>query len=280
VVVSSELLLVEIKTPAGITSFEVIKGLVFIVASGAVIYWISRTLLERLRRSEHSLQDSEQQRRFLEHRLLQAQKMEALGRLAGGIAHDFNNTLTVVLSACHLLEKEKKEGTDASHIDSIARAAGSAAALTRQLLSFSRRQALEVRSINLNEVVSESGAMVEKLLPKNVNLVLRLDPGLWNVTADPSQITQVLMNLCLNARDAMPSGGSFEVSTSNQIIGSELASRLPEVTPGFNVKLTDAGGKGMDCTNQFENLVEHCRRNPTPIVFHRMMIAPGISNKT
>lgn len=238
VVASSKLLLVELETSAAITRFEVIKGLAFIGASGALIFWISRALLERLRRSEHSLQHSEQQRRFLEHRLLQAQKMEALGRLAGGIAHDFNNTLTVILSSCHLLEKDTKEDTDASHhVDSIARAAGTAAELTRQLLSFSRCQPLHVRAINLNDVVAESGKMVGKLLPKNVNLVLRLDPGLWNVMADESQITQVLMNLCLNAKDAMPSGGNVEVSTSNQIVGPELVSRLPEVTPGSNVEL-------------------------------------------
>jgi two-component system cell cycle sensor histidine kinase/response regulator CckA len=239
VVVSSELLLIELKTSVAITRFEVIKGLAFIGASGAVIYWISRTLLEQLRRSENSLQNSEQHRRFLEHRLLQSQKMEALGRLAGGIAHDFNNTLTVILSACHLLKKDKNDGADASqHIESIARAASSATGLTRQLLAFSRRQVLEIRSINLNDVVSEVSKMVVTLLPANVTLELRLDPDLWTVVADPSQITQILMNLCLNARDAMPSGGSIGITTSNQIVGAEIVLRLPEITPGPNVVLT------------------------------------------
>ena len=155
-------------------------------------------------------------RRTLERQLLQAQKFEAIGQLAGGIAHDFNNVLGAILGMAELGQLEAPEGTRIrERLNKICHHAGRAVSLTRQLLAFSRRQQLERRSINLNLSVNEVTSLISDSLGKDVDVITRLAPDLPSVHADPAQIEQVLVNLCVNARDAMPSGGRLSISTAN-----------------------------------------------------------------
>jgi C4-dicarboxylate-specific signal transduction histidine kinase len=195
ILASSEFLLIELESPVAITTFEILTRLAFVAATGVLIYWICRRLLDRLLQSQESLREAEKHQPTLERQLEQAQRLEAIGRLAGGIAYDFYNILTVILACCHLLE----DGSDTSgpmRIKMIHSAADRAASLTRQLLAFSRHQVPEVRVVNVNSMVMETAALLERLLGDDVRLVRVLAPGLGNVMADPSQITQILMNLC------------------------------------------------------------------------------------
>src|SRR6185312_9952573 len=156
------------------------------------------------------------ERTRLEAQLLQAQKMEAVGQFAGGIAHDFNNLLTVITAYVELLISDASE-TPSKRADllEIRGAASRAAALVRQLLAFSRRQVLVPSLIDLNAVVCETEQMLRRVLPPSVTMVTSLDPELHVVFADTGQVEQVLMNLVVNARDAMANGGTLTVTTAN-----------------------------------------------------------------
>jgi PAS domain S-box-containing protein len=151
----------------------------------------------------------------LEEQLRQAQKMEAVGRLAGGIAHDFNNLLTAISGYSEFLIAGLEDERHRRHADEIRKAAARAASLTGQLLAFSRRQVLQPRVLDLNHVVSDMDMMLRRLIGEDVELVALLDPDLGAVLADPTQIEQVIVNLAVNARDAMPHGGSLTVETAN-----------------------------------------------------------------
>ncbi|HEX8848317.1 MAG TPA: ATP-binding protein [Gemmatimonadaceae bacterium] len=156
------------------------------------------------------------ERKSLEEQFRQAQKMEAVGRLAGGIAHDFNNLLTVMSSCSELLLRElDKEDRRRNDVEEIRRAAQRAASLTRQLLAFSRKQILQPTMVDLNAVVSDMERMLRRVLGEDIVLETALDPDLGFVRADPGQIEQVLMNLVVNARDAMPRGGRIVLRTRN-----------------------------------------------------------------
>ena len=176
--------------------------------------------------------------------LQQAQKMEAVGQLAGGIAHDFNNLLTAINCNVELLLDAIDAG-DARRDDviQIHEAAGRAATLTRQLLAFSRRQVLQPKPLDLNETVVNMERMLRRVISGDVRLVTQLEPALSPVFADAGQMEQVVMNLVLNARDAMPTGGNAVVSTSNQTLESPLQHRYGVVPPGRYVALgvRDAG---------------------------------------
>ncbi len=188
------------------------------------------------------------ERRALERQLQQSQKMEAIGRLSGGIAHDFNNLLTVItgytqlaietLGAGHPLQQDLKE---------IRSAAERAAALTRQLLAFSRQQVLEPRVINLGRVVRDMETLLKRLLGDDVELKTTLDPHLYNVKADPSQISQVVMNLAINARDAMSHGGQLLIETRNEEVRPG-ARRYPQTMKdgSYAVLVVSDIGAGMD----------------------------------
>jgi PAS domain S-box-containing protein len=153
----------------------------------------------------------------LEDQLRQAQKMEAVGRLAGGIAHDFNNILTAILGTCSLMQRDLPAGSRSREdVDEIQRAATRAAGLTRQLLAYSRRQVLQPEVLDLNVVVSEMDKMLRRLIGEDVELVTILGEDLGRVMADPGQIEQVLLNLAVNARDAMPQGGRLTIRTANR----------------------------------------------------------------
>src|SRR5262249_47744836 len=156
------------------------------------------------------------ERHQLEEQLRQAQKMEAVGRLAGGVAHDFNNLLMVIKGHSELLMNALPHNDSAARkIEQIDRAADRATSLTRQLLAFSRMQVLQPRVTNLNTIVEDLGKLIPRLIGEDVELVLRLAPDLGSIRADASQMEQIIMNLAVNARDAMPDGGRLVIETSN-----------------------------------------------------------------
>jgi PAS domain S-box-containing protein len=174
-------------------------------------------------------------RKDLESQLLQSQKMEAVGQLAGGVAHDFNNLLTVILGrADFLLERLGPDDALRREVDLILKTADRAGALTHQLLAFSRKQVLQAEVLDLNALVTGMGAMLQRLIGEDVDLHLGLAPDLGRVRADPVQVEQVVMNLVVNARDAMPLGGRLVVETENVRVGDAAA--MPPL-PGTYVTL-------------------------------------------
>jgi PAS domain S-box-containing protein len=188
------------------------------------------------------------ERSRLEEQLRQAQKMEAVGRLAGGIAHDFNNLLTAIIGYSDvLLSRVGPADPAAEDLLAIQKAGESAAALTRQLLAFSRKQVMDLRPVSLNGLVAQTEVMLRRVIGETVALRTTLDPDLWTVRADGNQIQQVLMNLAINARDAMPGGGSLTIETWNAVIASDAAARPPDCAPGPYVVLAVRDtGHGMD----------------------------------
>jgi two-component system, cell cycle sensor histidine kinase and response regulator CckA len=188
------------------------------------------------------------ERRALEKQLHQVRKFEAIGQLAGGIAHDFNNVIGAMMGWAELgSEQAPAESRLSEYFKKIRTQAGRAAGLTRQLLAFARRQILEPQDIQLNNVVTEVLSLLEKVIGKDVEIRTSLAPQLAAVRADASQIEQVLMNLCLNARDAMPSGGRLTIETRNADLDDDACRRTPGLSPGRHVELivTD-NGTGMD----------------------------------
>jgi len=219
------------------------RGTYVVLGVALVLLWISlfpivgRLLAERAR--------AEEGRRRSEEQLRQAQKMEAVGQLAGGIAHDFNNLLLAINGYSELAHR-RLNGADSGAREAIeeVRAAGDrAASLTRQLLAFSRRQVLQPREIGLNTVIADLTRMLRRLLGEHLELELALDPDAGKILADPSQVEQVLMNLTLNARDAMPDGGRLRIETGRTHV-TEVGGELP---PGDWVTLLVADtGTGME----------------------------------
>jgi two-component system cell cycle sensor histidine kinase/response regulator CckA len=187
------------------------------------------------------------ERKELEARLAQAQKMQAIGQLAGGIAHDFNNILTVINGYCDLLlASQRHESRERESLELIRQAGERATNLTQQLLAFSRKQVTHQRPVQLNQVVSEVLKLSRRLIGENIALIEILGETAGHVLADEAQIHQMLMNLVINARDAMASGGRFTVTTSATRVEGDLAKRL-DVTPGDYVLLTVTDtGVGMD----------------------------------
>ncbi len=204
---------------------------------------------DRMRRT---LQKNNSERQQLEEQLRQSQKMEALGRLAGGVAHDFNNLLTIIKGHSDLLLDWIKV-SEPSHksCQQIHKAADRATALTRQLLAFSRRQVLQPKVLDLNLLVTEIDKLLERLIREDVEFVFLPGPALGSVKADPGQIEQVLLNLTVNACDAMPKGGKLTIETRNVTVGTEFAQTHPGLQPGSFVSLsaTDTG-LGMDAATK------------------------------
>jgi PAS domain S-box-containing protein len=192
------------------------------------------------------------ERRALEQQLRQSQKMEAVGRLAGGIAHDFNNLLMVISGYSEfLLERIGADQHLRGPAQEIARASERASSLTRQLLAFSRKQMLAPRIVNLNDIATENLKMLTRMIGEDVDLVLSPGRNLWPVRADAGQIEQVIMNLAVNARDAMPSGGKLTIETRNITLSEEDARHHAPLRPGDYVMIDISDtGVGMDAETQ------------------------------
>ena len=201
------------------------------------VIWVARDITER---------------KLLEAQLRQAVKMEAIGRLAGGVAHDFNNLLMAIATNADLALGGLDESQDVSEeLGQIKRAADRAAALTRQLLAFGRKQMLQPSVLQLNDAVREAGELLARLIGEDIELQAHLDADTWPVVADAGQLTQVVMNLAVNARDAMPDGGVLAITTGNVEVTHTLAARHRGLEPGSWVVLTMRDtGIGMDRPTQ------------------------------
>jgi len=266
----------------GLNQILMALGLFSIVAGGALVFWISHTYTKPLAglvagvralgqgdfsypldsrggdevaevtdafvRMRANLESTLQEQRQLEERLRQAHKMEAVGRLAGGVAHDFNNLLTIIRGNSDLLTD--REGADAFQrkcVGQIQKASDRAVSMTRQLLAFSRMQVLQPRVIDLNGVVAEMGKMLPRLIGEHIEYSFSPETNLSSVKADPGQIEQVILNLAVNARDAMPRGGKLSVRTANLSIDEAEAMKRPPMTPGKYALLSVSDtGHGMD----------------------------------
>jgi two-component system, cell cycle sensor histidine kinase and response regulator CckA len=182
---------------------------------------------------------SARERDALQAQLDHAQRMEAIGRLAGGIAHDFNNFLTIIKGHASFMLAELPDAAPMREdVAQVSDAADRAASLTRQLLAFSRRQVLQPRPVLLNETVSRIEALLRRLIGEDIELQTQLSPDLYLINADPGQIEQIVMNLAVNARDAMPNGGRLEIATANAELSEEFAGRHLGAAPGQYVMLT------------------------------------------
>jgi len=183
--------------------------------------------------------------RHLEAQLRHSQKMEAIGRLAGGIAHDINNYIGAITGYCEHLKMTNAENENlVRRMDSVIAISYKASSLIKQILAFSRKQPIRLGVTNLNEIVDGMARMMRRLIGENIALELSLGDGLWSVKADPVQMEQVIMNLLVNAKDALPGKGTVSVRTSNVEIGQEVAAVHPEARPGEYVKIamSDTGG--------------------------------------
>jgi signal transduction histidine kinase len=197
-------------------------------------------------RAEHALREREDQ-------LRQAQKMEAIGRLAGGVAHDFNNLLTAIIGYTDVVfERNSTDELTRRDVQEIRKAADRAASLTRQLLAFGRKQFLRPVVLDLNDVVTELLQMLPRVIGEHMQTLTRLEQGLWRVTADPSQMEQVLVNLVLNARDAMPTGGTITIETANvELTPARLEADGITLQQGRYVMLAVSDtGTGMDANTR------------------------------
>ena len=217
---------------------------------GAADYVLKHRLEQLPTAVEHVL--SQLDRHKLEEQLRQAQKMEAIGQLASGVAHDFNNVLCAIVGYSDLLLEDSSLNWHArGRVTEIRAAANRAAEITQQMLAFSRKQVLQPRVLDLNGVVVESSKMLRRLIAENIRLVTTLDPDLWAVRLDPTQIVQIITNLAVNSRDAMPNGGRLVIETCNTTLDENYADRHFQVQPGEYVLLavTDTG-MGMDAATQ------------------------------
>ena len=192
------------------------------------------------------------ERNLLQEQLAQSQKMDAIGRLAGGVAHDFNNLLTAIIGYSQiLLSGLNEQDPSFARLTEIEKAGKRAASLTNQLLAFSRKQVLQPHVLDLNVVVSELGKLLRRLIGEHITLVTKFDPALWQVKADPSQIEQIILNLAINARDAMPGGGTLTIQTTNVHLDESYSSHHLDSHPGPHVMVAVSDtGVGMDRQTQ------------------------------
>ena len=207
-----------------------------------------RSALKDARATEAELRRALGERNRLEEELRHTRRLEALGRLAGGVAHDFNNQLTVVLSSAAMLQEELDSDSPLQHdVEEIRSAARSAALLTRQLLAFGRKQLLRPQDFDLNAVVERMIGMLERLIGADIQLSLALGTGIGRVFADPAQVEQVVVNLVMNARDAMAAGGKLTIRTRPAESGDQMRHNGGSALPGDCVVLTvEDSGAGMD----------------------------------
>ncbi|WP_159811322.1 ATP-binding protein [Pseudomonas sp. 18058] len=206
-----------------------------------------RRLQSTLETLEQQVEERTAQLRHNEEALRQSQKMEAVGQLTGGIAHDFNNMLTGIIGSLELLRRRLARGR-LDDLDSLidlgVTSANRAAGLTHRLLAFSRRQSLDSKAVQMNTLVLSMGELLQRSLNESIQLDMRLNDKLWVAEADPNQLESALLNLVINARDAMPEGGKLIVETSNQVLHREFTEAYSNLEPGDYVMLsvTDNGG--------------------------------------
>jgi len=265
-----DLILADYRLPSfdGLSALEIAKeklpGVPFIIVSGSMgedpaieslrrgaTDYVLKHRMSRLRSAVmRAMQevDERAEKAVLQKQLQAAQRMEAIGTLAGGIAHDFNNALTGILGFSELL-KIRLAGNEKAirDLDEILRCAERASTLTRQLLTFARRQVMAPVNLNMNGVVDELMKLIRKLVGEQIEVKAILGENLPTVRADRGQLEQVLMNLCINSRDAMPGGGQILVETTSEVLGEEFAGRHPYAAPGTYtvLSITDTG-IGMD----------------------------------
>jgi signal transduction histidine kinase/CheY-like chemotaxis protein len=207
---------------------------------------------DSLRLANDDLQREMQRRHDVEDQLIQAQKMEAVGRLAGGVAHDFNNLLTAILGYNELLRGQVEQDPDAlEYAAEVRRAAERASDLTNRLLAFSRRQPAAPQVVDLNQVVRQIDKMLRRIIGEDIDLQVRLAPDLWTVMVDPAHMDQVVMNLAVNSRDAMPQGGKLTIETANVQLTEEYVTTHLGARPGQYVMMAVSDtGIGMDAATQ------------------------------
>jgi two-component system cell cycle sensor histidine kinase/response regulator CckA len=218
--------------------------------TGAQDYIVKGNLSRLLPAIERELRESgiRREHKLVEMRMRQLEKFEVIGRLAGGIAHDFNNVLGAIMGWAELGRGEVAAGTRAEFFfQNILQQSERAAGLTRQLLAYARRQVLEPRNINMNQMIGEATALLQKVIGDHIEIRMVLAPDLQLTRADPAQMEQVLMNLCINARDAMPKGGQLLIETNNAELDEQHCRRRVYARPGQYVRLsiTD-NGTGID----------------------------------
>jgi PAS domain S-box-containing protein len=194
------------------------------------------------------LKKSQKEKELIQAQLLQSQKMETVGKLAGGIAHDFNNYLTVIMGYIHMLMlKTDKDDQQIKYLKEIQKAAEGSAAVTHQLLAFSRKQVLRISAVNLNDVVSRMENLLRRIIGEDITFNTVLDPNLLPINADVGQMDQVIMNLSVNARDAMPDGGVLTIKTGNVVIDEWYCRQITYARPGKFVCLTiEDTGSGIE----------------------------------
>ena len=182
----------------------------------------------------------------LETQFLRAQRLESIGTLAGGIAHDLNNILGPILLGSEILRKRTEDERSLAILDTMESSAHRGAELIKQVLSFARGTAGDRMSVQMRHLCKELSAVLEETLPKSIHLKLDIPKDLWMISGDPTQLHQVMMNICVNARDAMPSGGTLSISASNILVGSSLAAANPEATTGPHILISVSDtGEGM-----------------------------------
>jgi two-component system cell cycle sensor histidine kinase/response regulator CckA len=216
-----------------------------------VVFGVMRDVTDKVR-AEEALRVSEARLRATEEQLRQAQKMEAVGRLAGGVAHDFNNVLSVILSYAEFIVADLKPGDPMrDDVEEISKAGHRAAALTRQLLMFSRQNVIEPRVLDLNDVLSEMDKMLQRIVGEDVDMVVSKAQSVGRVRVDPGAIQQVIMNLVVNARDAMPTGGRLTLETANVMLDETYTREHVGMAPGPHVMLAVSDtGTGMTPATQ------------------------------
>jgi PAS domain S-box-containing protein len=230
------------QTRSGSKNFLTFSGAPLLNAQGEVASMMAiMTDITDAKAAEEALRRSEEQ-------LRQSAKMEAVGKLAGGVAHDFNNLLSVITGYSELLLARTDESNPVRReIVEIHKAGERAGTLTQQLLAFSRRQVLKPKLLCMNVVIDNMGKMLQRVIGEDIDFAMESQGDLWMVRADPSQIERILMNLCINARDAMPAGGKLVVSTANVTLHVPLVERELSIPPGRYAVLRVAdGGSGMD----------------------------------